>query len=98
MMADSGVAEAEQTIAHLRALLIALKTIDLPKTMVIVSEGFVMDDQQSSVVELGNLAIEARTSIYALKLDDQLFDMAQARRAHGAVCRPLRTGARASRC
>lgn len=76
-MADSGVAESEQTIGQLRALLFALKTIDLPKTMVIVTEGFVMDDQQSAMVDIGKLAIEARTSIYALKLDDQLFDMAQ---------------------
>jgi VWFA-related protein len=76
-IADSGAAESEQTIAQLRALLGALKTIDLPKTMVMVTEGFVMDDQQASMMEIGNLAIEARTSIYALKLDDQIFDITQ---------------------
>ena len=76
-IADSGVTDTDQTINHLRALLTALKAIDLPKTMVLVSEGFVMDSQESSVVEIGRLAQEARTSIYVLKLDDQMFDMAQ---------------------
>ena len=77
-MADSGVAETDQTINHLRALLTGLKAIDLPKTMVLVSEGFVMDNQESALVEIGELAQQARTSIYVLKLDDQMFDMTQA--------------------
>jgi VWFA-related protein len=77
MMAQNGVSETDLTISHLRALLTALKTIDLPKTMVIVTEGFILEDQQGATFELGNLAIEARTSIYAMKLDDQMFDMAQ---------------------
>lgn len=76
-IAQVGMAESDMTMGQLRALLTALKTIDLPKTMVIATEGFLTDDQQPSMVELGNLAVEARTSIYALKLDDQSFDMSE---------------------
>ena len=76
-IAQSGAADADVTIGQLRALLTALKTIDLPKTMVILTEGFLAADQQASMIDLGNLALEARTSIYALKLDDQLFDITQ---------------------
>jgi VWFA-related protein len=76
-MAQNGISESDETLSHLRTLLAALKTIDLPKTMVIVTEGFVMEDQEAAAAEVGRLAIEARTSIYALKLDDQLFDLSQ---------------------
>ena len=79
-MASDGIADGEQTINTLRALLIGLKTIDVPKTVVLVTEGFVMGTQRSSLVELGNLAAAARTSIYALKLDDNIFtDITQRR-------------------
>jgi VWFA-related protein len=77
-IAQNGVADSDVTIGQLRALLMALRAIDLPKTMLIVTEGFLTDDQQPSMVELGNLALEARTSIYALKLEDELFDIARA--------------------
>lgn len=76
-MAASGVAESGETLIQLRALLLALKAIDLPKTMVIVTEGFLLDDQEGAVFDVGKAAVDARTSIYALKLDDQMFDMAQ---------------------
>ncbi len=80
-IASDGAADAEQTINTLRALLIGLKTIDLPKTVVLVTEGFVMGDQRSSLLELGNLAAAARTSIYALKLDGEIFTDITQRRA-----------------
>jgi VWFA-related protein len=74
-VAASGAADSDETISALRALLIGLKSIDLPKTIVLVTEGFVLSDQQPSMIEVGNLALAARTSIYALKLDDQSFDI-----------------------
>ena len=40
-IASDGVADAEQTINTLRALLLGLKTIDAPKTLILVTEGFV---------------------------------------------------------
>ena len=76
-----GATGGQNTINVLRALLNALKTIDGPKTMLLVSEGFIIDDQRASVVELGAIAAASRTSIYALRLDDQLFQsMATAQR------------------
>src|ERR1041384_8333648 len=74
-IAANGNAETDQTIAALRALLTGLKAIEQPKTMVLVTEGFVMTDQQPSMVEIGNLAVAARTSIYAMRLDDQAVDI-----------------------
>jgi VWFA-related protein len=71
--AASGDVDGQNTIDTLRSLLSALRAIDAPKTLLLVSEGFIIDDQRSSVIELGALAAAARTSIYALKLDDQLF-------------------------
>ena len=68
-----GVADGQHSMTVLRNLLTALKGIEGPKTMVFVSEGFLIDDQRQQVIELGALASASRTSIYGLKLDDQLF-------------------------
>lgn len=73
--AMSGTVDGQQTIRVLRSLLNALKTIDGPKTMLLVSEGFIAEEQRSAVIELGAIAAASRTSIYAMKLDDQLFAM-----------------------
>jgi VWFA-related protein len=70
--------DAQSTIDSLRNLFIALGRIDAPKTMILISEGFVLGDQ-TLVSNLGELAAEARTSLYALKLDSQLFDIADSR-------------------
>ena len=77
-MARSGAADGRESIAALRHLLTALRAIDAPKTLVFVSEGFLMEDDRQSVMALGALASAARTSIYALRLDDQLFALAAA--------------------
>ncbi len=71
--AMNGTNDGLQTINVLRALLNALKTIDGPKTMLLVSEGFIAEDQRQAIIELGAAAAASRTSIYAMKLDDQLF-------------------------
>jgi VWFA-related protein len=63
----------EQTLRSLTALLEDLSTIDAPKTMVLVSGGFVVRDQQADVSRLGALAAAARTTVYALRLDDLSF-------------------------
>jgi VWFA-related protein len=80
--AISGSSDGQQTMNVLRALLNALKSIEGPKSMLLVSEGFIIDDQRSEVIELGAIAAAARTSIFALKLDDELFaQMAENQRA-----------------
>ena len=71
--------EGDQTIAGLRDLFRGLRRIEGPKTLVLISEGFVMTDP-GLVDELGGLAAAARTSLYALRLDGQIFDASDARR------------------
>jgi VWFA-related protein len=70
--------EADQTTATLRELFAGLRLIDAPKTLILVSEGFVMNDE-ALIIDLGRMAAEARTSLYALKLDNQLFDITESR-------------------
>jgi VWFA-related protein len=74
--------EGDLAIRSLRALLIGLEQIDAPKTLVLVSEGFAMADDDAEtamrLAELGSLAAAARTSLYILKLDEPLFDVQNA--------------------
>src|SRR5262249_32867324 len=51
---------------------------DAPKTLILISEGFIVTDE-SMIMDLGNMAAQARTSVYTLKLDNQLFDITDAR-------------------
>ena len=78
MLAMDTTHEADQTINGLRDLLIGLRAIDAPKTLILISEGFVLSEP-GLVVELGTMAAEARTSLYALRLDNQLFDITDSR-------------------
>lgn len=66
--------DGRNTIAALRSLLNALRKVEGPKTMIFVSEGFLVDDMQQDVITLGTTAAAARTSIYGLRLDDSLFE------------------------
>jgi VWFA-related protein len=70
--------EADRTIQGLRDLLTGLRMIDAPKTLILISEGFVLSDE-AMIIDLGRLAAEARTSVYALRLDNQMFDIADRR-------------------
>jgi VWFA-related protein len=68
--------DGRDTMDTLRAVFRALRSIDAPKTLLLVTEGFVIGNDQSLVLELGALSAAARTSIYALKLDDSLMQLA----------------------
>jgi VWFA-related protein len=72
-LGQNATADGQMTVSALRSLLVALRRIDAPKTILFVSEGFITDDRQVAVSEFGALAAAARTSIYTLKLDDSLF-------------------------
>ncbi len=72
-LARTASREGDQTLRGLRDLLSGLKTVDAPKTLILISEGFVLDDV-GFTVEVGTLASAARTSVYALQLDQQMFD------------------------
>ena len=71
--------EGDESVQALSALLSGLRAIDAPKTLIFISEGFVSNDNVSRIAELGTMAAAARTSLYALKLDSQLFDITNAR-------------------
>ena len=80
-----------RTLVSLQGLLENLKTIEGSKTLVVVSEGFVIVSQAQAIQALGSLAAAARTSIYGLRLDERAFDMGTARRApYGPADRQLR--------
>jgi VWFA-related protein len=74
-LARTAIREGDQTLRGLRDLLTGLKAMDAPKTLILISEGFVLDDV-SVTTEVGALAAAARTSVYALQLDQQMFDAA----------------------
>ena len=70
--------DADSTLQTLRDLFNALRTIDAPKTLILISEGFVLNDE-ALIIELGKMAAEARTSLYALKLENELFEISDSR-------------------
>jgi tetratricopeptide (TPR) repeat protein len=78
MYANDAGHESDQSLQGLRDLLAGLRTIDAPKTLILISEGFVLNDE-AMVVDLGRMAAEARTSVYALRLDNQAFDIETSR-------------------
>jgi VWFA-related protein len=72
--------EGDVTIRAMQSLLTALKGIDAPKTMIVLSQRFFMDtdrDGVARVTELGALAAAARTSIYGIRLEEESFNIAQ---------------------
>jgi tetratricopeptide (TPR) repeat protein len=58
------------TIRGLGTLLTGLRSIDAPKTVVLLTEGFIVNDGQTMVAEIGGMAAAARASLYVLQLDD----------------------------
>jgi VWFA-related protein len=68
----------DQTLSGLRDLLTGLRAIDAPKTLILISEGFVLDDP-AYVIDVGSLAAAARTGLYALKLEREMFDASEGR-------------------
>jgi VWFA-related protein len=77
-LARTSTHEGEETTTALRALLTGLRGVEGAKTLIFVSEGFVLTDSPL-VMELGSLATVARTSVYVLRLDDSFFDASNAR-------------------
>lgn len=66
--------EGDQTISALRSLFFALRRVEGAKTLILVSEGFVLTDT-ALIAELGSLAAASRTSLYVLRLDNTTFDV-----------------------
>ncbi len=77
-LADQLKRSSDTTIRALRDVLQALQPLDGPKTLILMSEGFSVRDTLLTN-ELGSLAAATRTSIYAMKLDNQLFEITSSR-------------------
>lgn len=77
-LVNNALEEKHATVRALTDLLKSLKSIEAPKSLVLVSEGFTMFDDDldatSQLAELAPLAAAARTTIYGLQLGDQMFD------------------------
>ncbi|MGE4053831.1 MAG: VWA domain-containing protein [Vicinamibacterales bacterium] len=74
-MAQESFAAGRQTSGTLRFLLGALASIEAPKTMVFVSEGFIEQDP-AALTEINRLAAASRTAIHVLRVIDQGMDVA----------------------
>ena len=77
-LADQLKRASQMTTRGLRDLLTAMQALDGPKTLILMSEGFGLTDD-GMANELAALAAATRTSIYALKLDNQLFEITNSR-------------------
>jgi VWFA-related protein len=77
-LAQDAAYNGDQTVNALRALFTGLQSIEGAKTLILISEGFVLNDQ-ALIVELGTLASAARTSLYVLRLDNSWFDASDVR-------------------
>jgi VWFA-related protein len=79
---DAAKEHRDATIRALTDLMSSLSAIDAPKSLVLISEGFPLfdedNDTSSRLTSLGSLAATARTSIYALRLDDRIFNASSA--------------------
>ena len=79
LIARNANQDGDETIQGLTALFAGLRAIDAPKTLIFISEGFIANENTGRIIDLGAMAAAARTSLYALKLDSQLFDITSAR-------------------
>lgn len=71
--------QARISLDALTALIVSLKPLDGPKSVLLLSEGMVLDPRLIDISELAAAAHEARVSIYALHLEVPLFDASQDR-------------------
>ena len=74
--------DSDLTLRSLRDVLTNLKAVDAPKTLLLVSQGFLSDNQRDDVTritEIGGLASAARTSIYAFRLESNPADVTRSR-------------------
>ena len=69
---------AQQTVDGLRGLIQTMKEMPGPKTLMLLSQGFSVEDTRQDVQAIARLAAEARVSIYVLQIDMPSFDIADA--------------------
>ncbi|MBY0493636.1 MAG: VWA domain-containing protein [Cyanobacteria bacterium] len=78
-IAQHAHAQARISLAALEALIARLKELPGPKTIVLLSEGMIVDARRTDVSKLAADAQAARVTIYALLLETPLFDATQER-------------------
>ena len=72
-------AQAQTSLAALEALIARLADLPGPKTIVLLSEGMIVDPRRADLSRLAGRAQAARVTIYSLLLDIPLFEAAQER-------------------
>ena len=81
-LAGRAALSTSATIRGLHDLLDNLKGIDAPKTIVLISEGFVLADNEPFINEVAGTAAAARATLYSLQLDDEsMFSVETAHRS-----------------
>jgi len=78
-LAQQAHAQARTSLAALEALIARLKDLPGPKTIVLLSEGMIVDPRREDLSKLAAGAQAARVTIYSLLLDIPLFDATQER-------------------
>jgi hypothetical protein len=78
-LAQQAHAQARTSLAALEALIARLKDLPGPKTIVLLSEGMIVDPRREDLSRLAAGAQAARVTIYSLLLDIPLFDASQER-------------------
>jgi len=78
-VAQQAHAQARTALAALEALIARLKDLPGPKTIVLLSEGMIVDPRRIDLSRLAASAQAARVTIYSLLLDIPLFDATQER-------------------
>ena len=78
-LAQQAHAQARTSLAALEALIARLKDLPGPKTIVLLSEGMIVDPRRVDLSKLAAAAQAARVTIYSLLLEIALFDATQER-------------------
>jgi len=78
-LSENARRRADNSLRSLMDLFATLKTIEGPKTVMLVSEGLITEQGQDRDRELARLSAEARASVYVLRLDVDFNDASQSR-------------------
>ncbi|MDP1570431.1 MAG: VWA domain-containing protein [Vicinamibacterales bacterium] len=70
--------QTSNSIRGMREVFRSLRAVDTPKSVILVSEGLVLDGLGGEIDELAAMAADARASLDVLLLDVPLFDASQA--------------------
>jgi VWFA-related protein len=78
-MAQFATMQAGLSISSLQALVATLKDLPGPKTIVLISEGMIVDPRRVDLSQFAAQAAAARVTLYALQLEMPTFEAAQER-------------------